>query len=45
MDVVFHGQFVLYHVGIRIDGLLGIFGQLAVADDGRSPIVVFARCP
>ena len=45
MYVILHGKLMLYHVGIRIYSLLGIFGQWATSDNGGSPIIVFACSP
>ena len=45
MYVILHGKLMLYHVGIWIYSLLGIFGQWATSDNGGSPIIVFACSP
>ena len=45
MDVVDHIEFVLHKVGVRIDFLPGIAGQLSALDVVRRPVVVVARGP
>ena len=45
VDVVFHGEAVLDHVGIGPDGLAGIARKRFGAIHGRGPVVVVSRGP